>query len=93
MKNVPDNDPLRDEELEVSYPTSWGYRVIGEDERKLRRAVQRALRKMDYRIREGHESRSGKYVSIHVQAVIWSDEQRRDRFWALANHDDVKFVI
>lgn len=90
---MPDDDPLKDEELEVTYPTSWGYRVIGEDVTKLRAAIRKALRKMDYQIREGHESASGKYVSLHVQVVIWSDEQRNERFWALANHDDVKFVI
>ncbi len=91
MSSPSDNDD--EKKLEIEYPTSWGYRIIGSDEAALRAAAETVMRHMDFQINAGHESSGGSYVSLHIKAVIWSEEQRLEKFWALANHDAVKFVI
>ena len=69
--------PDDDEKLEVNYPTSWGYRIIGEDEQALRAAAKHILRDMDYQILAGHESGKGSYVSLQIRAVHTGPAQRK----------------
>ena len=82
-----------DREPEIRYPTTWGYRIIGEDEQALREAVSDVLGELDHELRIGNRSAKGKYLTLVLELVVTSHEQRRGIFRGLAEHPAVRMVI
>lgn len=59
----------------------------------LRAAIATVLGHLKYSVFEGRSSRSGKYVSLEIEVLVESEEQRHALFHALAAHDDIEFVL
>lgn len=89
----PDDARAGDETPDLEYPCPWSYRVIGRDEDRLRRAIDDVAFALHYSVTAGNSSRSGTYVSLHVQVKVDGDEQRHDIFRRLAAHPDVEWVL
>jgi putative lipoic acid-binding regulatory protein len=82
-----------DREPEISYPTTWGYRIIGQDEAAMRQAVSEVLGELDHELRQGNRSAQGNYLTLILELVVTSREQRRAIFQGLAEHPAVRVVI
>ena len=80
-------------EPEIHYPTVWAYRLIGEDQEAIRRAVVEVVGELDFELRSGNESAGGRYRSLALELVVLSHEQRRAIFQGLAEHPDIRVVI
>jgi putative lipoic acid-binding regulatory protein len=94
MKDSFDADgPLGGRELELTYPCTWSYTVIGRDELRMRAAVSAIVGQEDHTVRHSHQSRTGKYRSLALDVFVWSNEQRLAIFAALQAHPDVRFVL
>jgi putative lipoic acid-binding regulatory protein len=82
-----------DEKPEIEYPVEWGYRVIGEDEEKIRVAIDEVVDALEYSIKFSKTSKGGKYRSFEVKVTV-PDESERDRvFRELKARNCVKMVI
>ena len=82
-----------DREPEIQYPTAWAYRLIGEDERSIRQAVIDVVGELDHELRPGNQSTTGRYLSLTLELVVSSREQRRAIFEGLAEHPAIRVVI
>lgn len=87
--DIPDVDPR----LEFEYPCEWRYRVIGPDPERLHAAIVAAVGEASHEVSAGNVSRTGRYVSLEVAVTVTSDADRRRLFAALAEHEDVRFVL
>ncbi len=86
-------DDRQDKKLEMTYPAMWGYRVIGLDETELRRAISEILKDRDYTIDISNKSSSGKYVSLHVELIVYDEAERMRLFAALRNHRATHIIL
>lgn len=80
-------------ELELSYPCSWSYRVVGRDEGTVRRAIAEVVQTRNHLVEHSNDSASGKYVSLRLTLTVVSADDRTDVFDALRRHHDVKLVL
>jgi uncharacterized protein len=77
----------------ISYPCTWSYRLIGEDGDLIIREIPGIMGCIKHEICPANRSRQGKYVSINIEAIVQSDEQRLSVVPLLRNIPTVKMVI
>ena len=77
----------------IEYPTSWVYKVIGEDPRRVTDAVAATLGDEPHEISPSHRSATGKYRSFNVEMVVRDERHRTEVFEALRDHPDVIMVL
>lgn len=80
-------------EPEIHYPTVWAYRLIGEDEGAMRAAVIDVIGELDHELGVRNSSAGGRYLSLALELVVSSHEQRRAIFQGLAEHPAIRVVI
>jgi len=82
-----------DGKAEVEYPTEWRYKIIGEDENRLREAIDEVLDKKEYQLKHSNRSKTGKFISLQASLNVDSEEERDQIFLKLKNHTEIKVVI
>ena len=93
---APDDEtgsPIEGERLTLDFPCPWTYTVIGPDPDRLRTAIEGIVGDADHSITPSHESRHGKYLSLHLEVIVRNDEERLAIFRRLHDHADVAFVL
>ncbi len=80
-------------EAKVEYPCWWTYAVIGPDEEGLRLAVGAITRGTEHRVSFSKESSQKRYVSLHIDIWVTSEEHRNELFQAFKEHPQVKMVL
>ncbi len=77
----------------ISYPCTWLYKVIGNNEEAIRRAIQVVCGTDTVQISKSHTSSGGKYCSLNVEIHVESDEIRLAHYKNLTNHAAIKVVM
>lgn len=76
----------------ITYPCTWEYCVIGQDEMLLRDVIFEVMpRKYDVRL--ARQSKSGKFVSLHINIEVQSEEERNNIFTRLSTNKEIKMVL
>lgn len=81
------------EKPSIQYPCSWLYKVIGQDENALRKAISTVFGKDELLITKSHTSSGGKYCSLNVEVVVEDEASRLGNYNNLKNHAAVKVVL
>ena len=84
---------LGEQELQIRYPCSWSYRVVGRDERAVRRAIADVVQERDHSVERSNESKTGKYVSLKLTLDVMDADDRTSTFDALRRHPEVELVL
>ena len=82
-----------EETHELSYPRVWTFALLGEDEARMRAAVDELLRERVRTLRLSHESRAGKYRSLHLELEVASEDERNCIFGELKEHESIRYVL
>ena len=84
---------VHDPSLDITYPCTWDYTVIGPCEASLREAIAAIAGEAEHSVETGNTSRSGRYISLRLSVVVTSDGQRQGIHRALARHPEVRMVL
>ena len=82
-----------DQKADITYPTPWGYKIIGEDLDSLYKVAQEILGHKKYSQRVGGRSKTGKYITLVLDTVVHSEEERNTLFSQLSSHPFVKATL
>ena len=77
----------------LTYPRPWTYQVIGRAEAALREAVAAVVGRECCTVAPGRVSRNGTYVSLRVDCVVQTEQERNALFAALRSHPATVFVL
>ena len=70
-------DNATPEKPDISYPTSWNYKLIGRDLDKLVTCVKEGMQELDnkkHTCTQGNISRTGKFHSYNTSCTVASEE-------------------
>jgi len=81
------------ERPEISYPTNWGFKLIGRDKDKLLACIKEAMGEKEHLCSLGNASRTGKFHSYNASCTVETEEERNKIFKYFEDHDDVDMVI
>jgi putative lipoic acid-binding regulatory protein len=81
------------ERPEISYPTNWGFKLIGRDKDKLLACIKEAMGEKEHLCSLGNASRTGKFHSYNASCTVNTEEERNRIFKYFEDHKDVDMVI
>ncbi len=81
------------EKLELAYPCSWCYKVVGEEREKLEEAIRDVIKEREHTLTHSNTSRSGKYISLNLDMLVHNEEDRQFIYEALKAHPHTKMVL
>jgi len=82
-----------DKKVVIEYPSSWTYKLIGTEKEAIQKAIHSVIVERDHTLKHSNKSKTGKYVSMNLDIVITSDDERNFIYEALKAHQDIKMVL
>lgn len=79
--------------LELEYPCSWEYKIVGEEKEKLKAAIHSVILERAHTLKHSKTSKTGKYVSLNLSLIVQHEDERTFIFEALKAHQDIKMVL
>ena len=79
--------------LQLNYPCTWLYKVIGMDQQQVRRAILQIVKNRPCEIGISNTSSSGKYICLNLELVVEDEEDRNALYLDLKAHPHVKIVL
>jgi len=87
------NDKLKGKKLELEYPCNWCYKVIGNDKESVTNAVKDVLDEREHKLTHSNNSKSGKYVSMNLDMLVHNEDDRKELYQILNDHEHIKMVV
>ncbi len=81
------------QKIEIEYPSAWTYKLIGHEKEAIKKAIHDVIIERSHTLNHSNKSKTGKYVSMNLELVITSDEERNFIFEALKAHQNIKMVL
>lgn len=77
----------------VTYPCNWSFTLIGTDGQAIRDSVAACLKPDGYRLTPSNKSRTGKFVSLHLDTKVTSEDARNRLFARLQAAPSIKMIL
>lgn len=77
----------------VTYPCNWSFTLIGTDAEAIRKSVAACLKPDAYHLTPSNKSRTGKYVSLHLETEVASEDARNRLFTRLQEALSIKMIL
>jgi len=81
------------EKLELEYPCSWTYKLIGYEKEAIQNAIHEVILEREHSLTHSNNSKTGKYVSMNLDLVIQNEDERNFIYEALKAHQHIKIVL
>lgn len=84
----------RKEKLELTYPCSWTYKLIGYEKEAIQRAIHDVITEgREHDLTHSNASKTGKYVSMNLDLLVHNEDDRNFIYEALKAHQHIKMVL
>ncbi|MBU1990089.1 DUF493 domain-containing protein [bacterium] len=83
----------RTDKLELDYPCSWSYKLIGYEKEAIQKAIHDVIIERAHTLRHSNSSKTGKYISMNLDLVIQNEDERNFIYEALKAHQNIKMVL
>ena len=77
----------------LTYPCNWSFTLIGTDAEAIRENVAACLKPYVYRLTPSNKSRTGKFVSLHLDTEVASEDARKRLFARLQAAPAIKMIL
>jgi len=84
---------LNDKKLELDYPCSWEYKLIVLENCNIKKCVKDILLEREYNLKLSKTSSKGKFKSYTLQMLVHNEDDRKEIFSILGEHQDIKIVL
>ncbi|MFT5661760.1 MAG: putative lipoic acid-binding regulatory protein [Sulfurimonas sp.] len=79
--------------LELEYPCSWSYKLIGHEKEAIQKAIHDVILEREHTLNHSNNSKTGKYVSLNLALIIQNEDERNFIYEALKKHKHIKMVL
>ncbi len=84
---------LTNKKPEINYPCQWQYTVIGSAEHEILEAISCVIGDREHTICASKKSSGGKFLSVHLELEVHSEDMRNFIFTELQRHPSLKMII
>ena len=77
----------------INYPCEWDYRIIGKNVEEMLSAIDNAATGLDYEVKPSNVSKNGRYFSLNLKLIVFSEEERDLIFQNLEKNENIIMVI
>ncbi len=79
--------------LELDYPCSWEYKLIGYSQDEIVQAVKEVLLQREYSVEVSKSSKKGKFLSLNLKTIVHNEDDRVTLYELLGKHSLIKMVL
>lgn len=84
---------LEGKKLELEYPLSWQYKIIGMDEGEMHAKTVHILKEKPFSLTPSNRSSTGKFVSLTLEVLVFSEEERLYIYEELRKLECIKYIL
>ncbi len=84
---------LEGKKLELEYPVSWQYKIIGMDESEMHSKTIHILKEKPFSIKPSSKSSSGKIISLTIEVLIHNEDERIYIYEELRKVECIKYIL
>ncbi len=84
---------LSKETLELNYPCNWVYKLVCQHQKNINEIVLSILKTREYNIKESKTSSKGKYKSYSLELLVYNEDDRKELYKLLCEHEDIKMIV
>ncbi len=79
--------------LELDYPCSWQYKVVIRHEQTIEDIIKNILKQRAHNIKPSKKSSGGKFKSYTLEILVHNEDDRKELYQLLMNHEHIKMVV
>ncbi|MEA2049692.1 MAG: DUF493 domain-containing protein [Campylobacterota bacterium] len=84
---------LSKHKLELDYPCDWEYKVVTRCEQDINCIIKEVLNERKHGIKPSKKSTKGKFNSHTLQLEVHNEEDRKNIYKLLGEHQHIKMVV
>jgi len=84
---------LNNHKLELDYPCDWKYKVVIKSEQNINSIIKEVLNDRKHGIKPSKKSAKGKFSSHTLEMVVHNEEDRKNIYKLLNDHQHIKMVV
>ncbi len=84
---------LSKEKLELDYPCNWIYKLVVLETISIKTTVKEVVLKREHTIKESNVSKKGKFKSYTLELLVHNEDDRKELYKILGEHNDIKMVL
>ncbi len=84
---------LSQHKLELDYPCNWGYKVVVRHEQNIQDIIKEVLVQREHNIKPSKTSSKGKFKSYTLELLVHNEDDRKELYKILNDHEHIKMVV
>jgi len=84
---------LNQHKLELDYPCSWKYKIVILETVNVKYISKDIFGKRDHKVEESKVSKKGKYKSYSIELIVHNEDDRKELYKVLGEHEEIKMVL
>jgi len=84
---------LNEHKLELDYPCNWKYKLVIRHEQNIKKIIKEILEEREHGMQASKVSSKGKFKSYTLELLVHNDEDRKELYQILGDHEHIKMVV
>ena len=84
---------LNEHKLELDYPCSWKYKIVMLESVNIKYVSKDVFGQREHKIKESNVSKKGKFKSYLIELIVHNEDDRKEVYKILGEHEEVKMVL
>ena len=84
---------LSKERLELNYPCNWEYKLVVLEHINIKMTVKEIILNREHKVKESKVSAKGKFKSYTLELLVHNEDDRKELFKQLGEHENIKMVL
>ena len=84
---------LSNETLKLNYPCSWSYKVVVHETINIKTTICEVIEKREHSVKSSNVSKKGKFKSYTLELLVHNEDDRKELYKILGEHNDIKMVL
>ncbi|CAM3589173.1 YbeD family protein [Arcobacter aquimarinus] len=84
---------LSKERLELNYPCNWEYKLVVLEHINIKMTVKEIISNREHKVKESKVSAKGKFKSYTLELLVHNEDDRKELFKQLGEHENIKMVL
>ena len=84
---------LNEHKLELDYPCNWTYKLVIRHEQNIKKIIKEVLEDRKHGVKASKTSSKGKFKSYTLDLIVENEDDRKDLYKILGDHEHIKMVV
>lgn len=84
---------LNQHTLELDYPCNWTYKLVIRHDQNIKKIIEEVLDERKHGVKPSKTSSKGKFKSYTLDLIVENEEDRKNLYTLLGNHEHIKMIV